>query len=123
VSGDLTWAEVAALLPPEAAAALAQRRAGRRVYIPARPRPGQELVVCIGLAAAEALAAEYGGLTVEVSPRLARDAQIRALTAAGLSQSQIAHRLLLSVDTVRRVQQRGDAAAPAMPSAQMDLFG
>jgi len=101
--------EIVQNIGEEATAKLIERYGGGlRLYIPSCLTPDHALVQLLGREAAQYLAAEYGGLTVEIPRAVSvlrdhRNRLVRAYLAAGLSQDHCAHKYQLTVRTIRTI--------------------
>ena len=93
---------VAEIVGRDAALDLAEAWGGQRIYIP-RPAglgAAHPLVITLGNASAVKLAERCAGTTICVP--LARQALVRRLSSQGLSATDIAARLQITVGTVRK---------------------
>lgn len=99
-----------------AALILGRERACEKVYIPDTVTPDHWLAGLVGLEAAVAIAASFGGQKLEIPPAIGGDKRRRAATIAemidkGYSTNQIARTLGVAHTTVkrhRRYQPRDD---------------
>ncbi|MEN9901639.1 MAG: hypothetical protein RL651_303 [Pseudomonadota bacterium] len=88
---------------------LARSNGGRCfVYIPVRPRAGNQIAKLIGIEAAKKLAREYGGQDIEIPKckaidRAQRAAEIKRLASDGITHVEIAKRFELCTRQVRNL--------------------
>ncbi len=114
------------ILGLEVALKLAMALHGRRVYVAASPDATSPIALVIGLEAARALGAKLGGSTIKIPSSRARQELIRQLAKSGLSHADIAHRLFIDRETVRRcLLQRTEPMLDKSdaPDTQLSLFG
>ncbi|WP_170181914.1 helix-turn-helix domain-containing protein [Phreatobacter stygius] len=123
--------EIAEAAGTKAALSLGVAYAGRRFYVPKRLGQQHPLTQLLGLEAARKLVSLFGGETVLIPPALAGEARRRReaiirMSAAGASQTEIAHALGIDRTTVQRNQQKA-RGGPKLAKArgrrgQDDLF-
>jgi len=106
------------LLGEEGARRLADTFGGRRLYIPRSPGDHHPITVALGRARADALAAAFGGLPIDVPMLPAAQAEIRRLAAQGLSRSTIARHVRVTERWVYKTLAEGEKP----PSRQGSLF-
>ncbi len=85
----------------DAAFLIVENWPGQRLFIPKNARPGHRLSNLIGIDAANALCAEFGGLLIKVP--LARSWRARVYFERGWSNSRIGLKLGISDNTVVRI--------------------
>lgn len=98
----------------DAACTLFELHGGTRLMVPRRAHEGTKLARELGVAAARALSADYGGATIKVP--LAKRWRALRLRGEGLSHAQIARRLCASESSVcnwLRAAKQGSAGAEA----------
>jgi Mor family transcriptional regulator len=101
--------EIVQNIGEEATAKLIAKHGGTSFYVPSRMFLNHALARLLGLEAAQYLAAEYGGLTVEIPRAVSvlrdqRNRLIRADLATGLSQHECAIKYKLTTRTVRKIK-------------------
>lgn len=129
--GPTAIQDLAETVGPAIVAKLMAHFGGRDIKIPKAPPDDHPLVIALGAADARTLCEAAAGELYVPHGRRSRSvrAEVRALTARGMSRTEIAKWTGVSVRHVRRVRQdRGQVPAsrrdeaPA-PSVQGDLFG
>lgn len=103
-----TQHEIVDLIGPENYKRLALRRAGTRLYIPARLRPDSELVQDIGWEAAKVLSDFLGNEVVHISRAVVlreRNRQITAMRLSGMPAERIGKIFGLRARTIRVISQ------------------
>ena len=99
--------ELEALIGSEGLRRLAERRGGRRLYVPCSVRAGHWLAGALGPEAAERLAFRYGGCRIAIPElglsRANRNEEIRRCHAAGAGAADVADRFGLSERQVWRI--------------------
>lgn len=105
-------AELAEVIPLQAALRLSERYGGTRLYIPVVPAPESDLVAQVGHSVARALSRRYGGEALEVPrsaalKRLLRNDQLRRHRATGESLAKLARAFGLTVRQVRNILAQG----------------
>lgn len=105
-------AELAEVIPLQAALKLSDHYGGTRLYIPGVPAPESGLVALLGPRTVRALSRRYGGETLEV-PRSAalkrslRNEELRHRRAAGESVTTLVRRFGLTARQVRNILAQG----------------
>ena len=84
-------AELVRLVGPQATLTLVELHGGTRLFVPKSANQGTRLAREIGLSAAHALSAEYGGLMVKVP--MAKPWRARIYRGEGMTYPAIARRL------------------------------
>lgn len=129
--GPTAIQDLAETVGPAIVAKLMAHFGGRDIKIPKAPPDDHPLVIALGAADARALCEVAAGELYVPHGRRPRSvrAEVRALTARGLSRTEIAKWTGVSVRHVRRVRQgreqvpaSGPDDVPARPT-QGDLFG
>lgn len=118
-----TWpqglADIARVVGPRNAVALAEAVGGVETYIPKYPGADHPLTLILGAEAAKALAEVYGGLELVIPRGVFRNLKKAAIMDATGSRRQVA--LALGV-TERYVRKVANATKPADDGKQPDLF-
>lgn len=119
-NADGPLAEVAAVIGDDAAAALAAAFCGVPLYVPKAPGPDHPVTRAIGPEKAALLGSFFHTTKIEFGVGVAKRRAIRDMKAAGVSNRDIARRLLVTDRFVRMVlaEDRGAEA-----DWQKGLFG
>lgn len=111
-------AEIARITDQGTALALAREFGGRDIYVPRKPRADQKLTLAVGLAAATAISARFGGCTHKIPSAKAflNWREVHRLRDEGKSTAEISAEVGLGQRYIQRLLE-GHEAPPRHPSA------
>ena len=99
---------VAAACGLAAALTIVQVLGGRKIYVPARPRPGQKLVEAAGMAAATAMARAFASDQIEIpsAALLRREGLAAAILRDNRAHGMVANALGISHSQVKKTRRK-----------------